>query len=104
MIIGALPPSSKCTRFRSWEAASATCIPALTEPVIATIWGVGCWTSALPVSLSPHTTLKTPSGRNSAAISAIITVETGVVSEGLMTMVLPAAIVGAYFQIAIIIG
>ena len=79
-------------------------MPALTEPVIATIWGVGCWTSIRPVSLSPHTTLKTPSGRNSAAISAIITVETGVVSEGLITMVLPAAMAGANFQIAIIIG
>ena len=43
-------------------------------------------------------------GRNSAAISAIMTVETGVVSEGFMTMVLPAAMAGANFQIAIIIG
>ena len=35
---------------------------------------------------------------------AIITVVTGVVSEGLSTTVLPAAIAGAHFQTAIIIG
>ena len=33
-----------------------------------------------------------------------MTVETGVVSEGFITMVLPAAMAGANFQIAIIIG
>ena len=37
-------------------------------------------------------------------ISAISTVETGVVSDGLSTTVLPAAIAGANFQTAIIIG
>ena len=37
-------------------------------------------------------------------ISAISTVEAGVVSDGLSTTVLPAAIAGANFQTAIIIG
>jgi hypothetical protein len=48
--------------------------------------------------------LNTPGGRNSAAISAISNVDTGVVSDGLSTTLLPAAIAGAYFQTAIIIG
>ena len=42
MITGALPPSSRCTRLRSDEAALATSMPARTEPVIATSCGVGC--------------------------------------------------------------
>ena len=79
-------------------------MPARTEPVIETICGIGCSTSARPVSRSPVTTLKTPAGRNSAMISAISSVDTGVVSEGLSTTVLPAAIAGAHFQTAIIIG
>ena len=40
---------------------------------------------------SPHTTLSTPGGRWSARISAMSKVVTGVVSEGLSTIVLPAA-------------
>ena len=51
-------------------------------------------------------TLKTPGGRISASaiICASRTVETGVVSEGLSTTALPAAIAGANFQTAIISG
>ena len=49
-------------------------------------------------------TLKTPAGRCSAMISAMSNVVTGVVSEGLSTTVLPAAIAGAHFQTAISIG
>ena len=89
---------------RSAAAAEATSMPARTEPVIETIRGVGCATSARPVSRSPTTTLSTPGGRNSAAISASMMVVTGVVSEGLSTTVLPAAIAGASFQTAIISG
>jgi hypothetical protein len=48
--------------------------------------------------------LNTPGGRNSAAISAIREVVAGVVSDGLITTVLPAAIAGANFHVAIIIG
>ena len=89
---------------RLCAAAVATSIPARTEPVTLTIAGVGCTTIARPVSRSPHTTLSTPGGRNSAAISASSNVDAGVVSLGLSTTVLPAAIAGANFQIAIIIG
>ena len=43
-------------------------------------------------------------GKNSAAISASSSVDTGVVSDGLSTTVFPAASAGAIFQIAIISG
>ena len=101
---GALPPSSRWTRLRSRLALSATCMPARTEPVMATRAGVLCSTTARPVSRSPVTTLKVPGGRNSEAISAISRVVSGVVSDGLSTMVLPAARAGPIFQTAIIIG
>ena len=68
------------------------------------IAGILWVTSAAPVVGSPQMTLKTPGGRNSAMISAIRSVVTGVVSDGLRTTVLPAAIAGAHFQIAISIG
>jgi hypothetical protein len=55
-------------------------MPARTEPVIETICGVGCSTSAAPVSRSPQITLSTPGGKNSAAISAISSGRAGVVS------------------------
>jgi hypothetical protein len=99
-----LPPSSRWTRFSPAAAACATWIPARTEPVIDTICGMSWLTSARPVSASPQITLSTPGGRNSAAISASSSVETGVVSEGLSTTVFPAASAGAIFQMAIISG
>ena len=79
-------------------------MPARTLPVIDTMLGVACSTSRRPVSRSPHTTLMTPGGKNSAMISAINSVVTGVVSDGFSTTALPAAIAGAHFQTAIIIG
>ena len=66
--------------------------------------GAGCATTACPVARSPQTTLKTPGGSTSAAISASIAVVTGVVSAGFRTTVLPAARAGPNFQTAIIIG
>src|ERR1700680_3608889 len=50
-------------------AAWATWIPARTDPVIDTSCGMSWATSARPMSTSPQTTLSTPGGRNSAAIS-----------------------------------
>ena len=79
-------------------------MPARTEPVTDTMAGIECSTSARPVSRSPHTTLKTPGGRTSAISCAINTVEAGVESPGFKTIVLPAAIAGAHFHTAIIIG
>jgi hypothetical protein len=66
--------------------------------------GVSWSIIARPVARSPQITLNTPAGRNSAAISASSVVLAGVVSLGLSTTVFPAAIAGANFQTAIIIG
>lgn len=101
---GALPPSSRWTRLTSLAADSATCTPARTDPVMEAIAGTLCSTIVRPVSRSPQTTLKTPLGATAPMISAISTVEAGVVSEGLRTTVLPAASAGANFHTAIIIG
>ena len=101
---GALPPSSRCTFFTSSAADFATSIPARIDPVIETIAGILWEINARPVSRSPQTTLNTPAGRNSLIISAINNVEAGVVSDGFSTTVFPAAIAGAHFQTAIIIG
>ena len=101
---GAFPPSSRWTRLSPAAAARATWMPARTDPVIDTICGMSWLTSAWPVPASPQTTLSTPGGRCAAAISASMSVDIGVVSEGLSTTVLPAARAGAIFQIAIISG
>jgi hypothetical protein len=82
----------------------ATAFPARVLPVIDTIAGIGCEVSAAPVSRSPQMTLNTPGGRISANRRAMCTALAGVVSDGLSTMVLPAASAGANFQTAIIIG
>jgi hypothetical protein len=101
---GALPPSSRWTRLRPAAAAAATSLPARTLPVMETICGTGWVTSLRPVSRSPQMTLNTPGGRNWLMISAISSVEAGVVSDGFSTIVFPAASAGAHFQVAIIIG
>ena len=101
---GALPPSSRCTRFTRGAAAAATDFPARVLPVIATIAGMSWSTMAAPVERSPHTTFSTPGGSTSAASSPSRTVDAGVVSDGLSTIVLPAASAGPIFQTAIIIG
>src|SRR3954463_15621739 len=103
-ITGALPPSSRGQRLSVSAAARATDLPAAMLPVIETISGIGWLTTVAPVSRSPQTTLKTPGGGVSANSSAMWAVLAGVVSDGLRTMVSPAASAGANFQTAIIIG
>src|SRR6516225_4315633 len=104
MITGALPPSSRCVRLRSLAALAATAMPAWVDPVIDTICGTGCATSAAPVSRSPQTRLHTPGGKISRIFSTIQYDDAGVVSDGLSTTVQPAASAGANFHTAIIIG
>ena len=84
----------------------ATCMPARTEPVMATMSTPAWPTSVRPVSRSPVMTLNTPARRISAAviISASRTVETGVVSGGFSTTALPAAMAGMNFQMAMSSG
>ena len=89
-IIGSLPPSSRVqgTRFR--PQASATLRPVATLPV-KEILSTPASTRAAPVSPSPTTRLKTPSGSPAAAkISSTRLPEKGVTSEGFSTTALPA--------------
>ena len=103
---GALPPSSRCTRLPVAEAVAITWRPTLVEPVkevIATSgWPTRCWPATGPV---PVTTLTTPAGApasvNASAKSSEVS---GVISAGLSTMVLPAAMAGSTFQAAICSG
>ena len=102
---GALPPSSRWTRFSVSAAALAIHLPVGGEPVSETMPTSGWVTSSAPAgSPWPPITLKTPGGRISAHHSASFSVVTGVVSAGFSTIVLPVASAGPIFQIAIISG
>jgi hypothetical protein len=79
--------------------------PTAVEPVNATLSRPGWLTSVEPTSPAPGTTLTTPGGRSASAItSASTSSDSGVVSAGLITTVLPAARAGAIFQAAISSG
>ncbi len=102
---GALPPSSRCTRFNVADAAFATSLPVATSPVMETIATPGCRTMPAPTgSPSPVMTLSTPAGRMSAVSSAKRSAVRGVHSDGFRTTVLPAASAGQSFHAAIISG
>ena len=80
--------------------------PTLVEPVnevIATSgWPTRCWPATGPV---PVTTLTTPAGAPaSVKASAKTRLVSGVISAGLSTMVLPAAMAGSTFHAAICSG
>src|SRR5215469_179627 len=95
-----LPPSSSSTPVMFAAAALATSAPIAVEPVNATLFTSGCAASALPTAgPNPVTTLNTPGGNPASSISAASsTAEAGEWSEGLATMVQPAASAGASFQ------
>jgi hypothetical protein len=80
-------------------------LPVAGEPVSETM-SMSSWvTSEEPAGLPcPVITLSTPGGRISPASSASLTVDTGVVSAGFSTIVLPVASAGPIFQAAIISG
>jgi hypothetical protein len=106
-ITGALPPSSRCTRFSVSAAFFAISRPVELSPVSETIPTSGCLTIASPTgSPSPVTTLKTPGGKTSASAihCANFSSVSGVFSAGLMTMVLPAASAGPSFHAAMYSG
>lgn len=84
-------------------AISATRLPTAVDPVNEVITTSGCPTRCSPASLpTPVTMLITPSGMPaSVAACANINEVSGVISAGLSTMVLPAAMAGRTFQAAI---
>ena len=102
---GALPPSSRCTRFTVSDAAAMMILPVDVSPVTETNRTSGLRTSWSPISEPwPVTTFITPGGRMSAASSARRSVVRGVSSAGFSTDVFPAASAGPSFQIAIMSG
>ena len=75
----------------------AIALPVATEPVNATQSTRSSETMASPTSPAPASRFTTPGGRWSSS-GASMSVESGVSSEGLHTVLLPAASAGASFQ------
>ena len=102
---GALPPSSRWTRFTVCAAAAAISMPVTVSPVSEIMSTSGCVTSRWPATLpGPVMTLSTPLGKMSAASSASANAVSGVFDAGLSTTVHPAASAGPAFQMAIMSG
>ena len=69
-ITGALPPSSRCTRFSESAAALAIHLPVSGEPVSDTMSMSGCVTSDDPAGWPwPVITFSTPFGSTSAGVA-----------------------------------
>src|ERR1700746_3318270 len=100
MTFGDLPPSSWLMRFTVGAARLATSIPARVEPVKEIMSISGCSLMAAPTSgPRPLIRLNTPFGTPaSCRISARISADVGVNSDGLRIMVQPAASAGATLQ------
>src|SRR5262245_35784753 len=100
MMLGDLPPSSCDTRFTVGAAFCTTSMPARVEPVNDTMSMPGCVLMAAPTSgPNPLTRLNTPLGTPaSCRISAKMSAEEGVYSDGFRIMVQPAASAGATLQ------
>ncbi|MDT4857704.1 hypothetical protein FQZ97_921380 [compost metagenome] len=94
------PPSSSVTFLKSLAAISLIFWPAASPPVKATLATRGWPTSGSPTSApKPVMTLKTPGGKPANFTNAASSNnELDVYSEGLITIVLPAASAGAIFQ------
>ena len=102
---GDLPPSSSVTGTGPAAAARMTARPVGTDPVTVILSTPTCELRASPTNPSPCTTEKTPGGNPaSSSTSANATALSGVCSEGLKTIALPAASAGAAFQQAICSG
>src|SRR6059036_1708148 len=101
-MLGDLPPSSIDVCLKCRAAFSLINLPVTSEPVNVIFRTSGCSTSGEPTSApKPVTTLNTPGGRPASSnSSASASVDADVNSEGLMTIVQPAASAGAIFQVA----
>ncbi len=105
-MFGDFPPSSSVTRFRVSAPARMMSLPTSFDPVNPTLSTPGCVVSGAPaVSPKPVSTWSTPAGRPaSSRIAGSCRQVSGVCSGGLRMKVQPAAIAGATFCVAIIIG
>jgi hypothetical protein len=106
MMFADLPPSSCATRLTVGAAARATSTPARVEPVNDTMSTSGWAESAAPTPApSPLTRLNTPAGTPaSSRISVKMIAFSGATSDGLSTIVQPAASAGATLQAIWLIG
>ena len=95
---GSLPPISRLTRATRSAQAAAIRLPVSTEPVKATQSTRSSATIAAPTSPAPATQVDDAGRQVVEAAGASIRVESGVSSEGLQTVALPAASAGASFQ------
>ena len=95
-IIGSLPPSSSVTRVTLSAASFMIRLPVSVWPVNATLFTLGCDTSASPISEpEPCTMFSTPGGSPAELmISTAFCVASGVVDAGFSTTVQPAASAG----------
>ena len=103
---GFFPPNSKSTLVTFFAPDSITCFPVSAEPVKTIPSTCGSDTSAPPTSApDPVTILITPFGMPAfnARSPSMIAVR-GVISDGFMTAVFPAAIAGAKLLAASAIG
>ena len=100
MMLADLPPSSWATRLTVGAAARATSMPARVDPV-NDIMSMSGWADSTAPTLipSPLTRLNTPAGTPaSSMISAKRMALSGATSDGLSTIVQPAASAGATLQ------
>jgi hypothetical protein len=95
-MFGLFPPSSSVTGARRAPALAAMRFPVDSLPVNATFATPGCSTSAAPASPAPVTTFRTPGGKPaSSARRSVSTMLAAACSDGLTTIVFPAASAGA---------
>src|SRR6478609_8001747 len=97
MMFADFPPNSRVSGMIRSAAILPMARPVATEPVNATFATTGCCTRAAPAPCPvPSTTLSVPAGNpTSVASCASRTVVEEVLSDGLITTVLPAASAGA---------
>ena len=103
---GALPPSSRLSRFTVGAHCAISIDPTRVEPVKDSLRTVGFAVSSAPMAAGrPVTMLITPAGipaRSASTPSA--SAENGVNSDGLITTVQPAASAGPTFRVIIALG
>ena len=97
--MGSLPPNSRETFFRFLEARFAIRFPVSMDPVKVMTGTSGFLTSGSPADLPyPVITFITPGGRSEPHNSTQCKIDNGVISDGFITIVFPAASAGDSFQ------
>src|SRR4051794_7350486 len=99
-----LPPSSSVSRLSEGAALSMILRPVAIDPVKVILPIPGCRDIDAATSFSQVMTLTTPGGTTSLMISTRRIVDSGVLGDGLIIIVLPARTAGMMCQQAIITG